>query len=36
MTLRGAGIAGEFKQLVQDYIERRFGPDKSGAKTAAE
>ncbi len=25
MTLRGAGIAGEFKQLVQDYIERRFG-----------
>ena len=36
MTLRGAGIAGEFKQLVQEYIERRFGPDKSGAKTAAE
>ncbi len=25
MTLRGAGIAGEFKQIVQDYIERRFG-----------
>ncbi len=25
MTLRGAGIADEFKQLVSDYIERRFG-----------
>lgn len=24
-TLRGANIAGEFKQLVQDYIVRRFG-----------
>ncbi|GBE43548.1 4-hydroxy-3-methylbut-2-en-1-yl diphosphate synthase [bacterium BMS3Bbin10] len=25
MTLRGANIAGEFKALVADYIERRFG-----------
>lgn len=25
MTLRGAGIAGEFKQIVTDYIEERFG-----------
>jgi (E)-4-hydroxy-3-methylbut-2-enyl-diphosphate synthase len=32
MTLRGEGIAAEFKLLVQDYIERRFG----GAKSAAE
>ncbi len=32
MTLRGAGIAAEFKQIVEDYIERRFG----GAKSAAE
>jgi (E)-4-hydroxy-3-methylbut-2-enyl-diphosphate synthase len=32
MTLRGEGIAAEFKVLVQDYIERRFG----GAKSAAE
>jgi len=32
MTLRGEGIAAEFKALVQDYIERRFG----GAKNAAE
>ncbi len=32
MTLRGEGIAAEFKTLVQDYIERRFG----GAKSAAE
>src|SRR5262249_30728290 len=28
-TLRGAGIADEFKQMVVDYIERRYGP---GAK----
>jgi (E)-4-hydroxy-3-methylbut-2-enyl-diphosphate synthase len=33
MTLRGEGIAAEFKTLVQDYIERRFG---GAAKTAAE
>ncbi|MGC2394075.1 MAG: flavodoxin-dependent (E)-4-hydroxy-3-methylbut-2-enyl-diphosphate synthase [Methylovirgula sp.] len=32
ITLRGEGIAAEFKTLVQDYIERRFG----GAKSAAE
>ncbi len=25
MTLKGAGIANEFKALVNDYIERRFG-----------
>jgi (E)-4-hydroxy-3-methylbut-2-enyl-diphosphate synthase len=25
MTLRGPGIAGEFKALVTDYIEKRFG-----------
>ena len=31
MTLRGAGIADEFKQIVQDYVERRFG---EGAKAA--
>lgn len=24
-TLRGAGIAGEFKTMVNDYIERRYG-----------
>jgi (E)-4-hydroxy-3-methylbut-2-enyl-diphosphate synthase len=32
MTLRGEGIATEFKQIVEDYIARRFG----GAKSAAE
>jgi (E)-4-hydroxy-3-methylbut-2-enyl-diphosphate synthase len=32
MTLRGEGIAAEFKTIVDNYIERRFG----GAKTAAE
>ena len=31
MTLRGAGIAQEFKQIVEDYVERRFG---AGAKAA--
>jgi (E)-4-hydroxy-3-methylbut-2-enyl-diphosphate synthase len=25
MTLRGADIAGQFKLIVEDYIERRFG-----------
>src|SRR5665809_58586 len=34
-TLRGPGAAGEFKQLVLDYIERRFGQSASG-RTAAE
>ena len=32
VTLRGEGIAAEFKGLVESYIERRFG----GAKSAAE
>ena len=31
MTLRGAGIADEFKQIVDDYVIRRFG---EGAKAA--
>jgi (E)-4-hydroxy-3-methylbut-2-enyl-diphosphate synthase len=31
MTLRGEGIAQEFHQIVEDYIERRFG----AATTAA-
>ena len=35
MTLRGANIAAEFKQLVEDYIERRFGSG-SITQTAAE
>ncbi len=33
LTLRGTNIAGDFKGLVADYIERRFG---TGAKSAAE
>src|SRR5205085_4420919 len=32
MTLRGEGIAQEFKQVVEDYVVRRFG----GAQNAAE
>jgi (E)-4-hydroxy-3-methylbut-2-enyl-diphosphate synthase len=35
VTLRGAGVAAEFKQLVIDYIERRFGQGGTG-RTAAE
>lgn len=35
MTLRGAGIADEFKQIVEDYIERRFGAG-APTQTAAE
>jgi (E)-4-hydroxy-3-methylbut-2-enyl-diphosphate synthase len=31
LTLRGAGIAAEFKQIVEDYVEKRFG---AGAKAA--
>ena len=26
VTLRGPTIASDFKQLVEDYIEHRFGP----------
>jgi (E)-4-hydroxy-3-methylbut-2-enyl-diphosphate synthase len=33
-TLRGATLTGDFKQMVVDYIERRFGT--GGARTAAE
>jgi (E)-4-hydroxy-3-methylbut-2-enyl-diphosphate synthase len=25
MTLRGEGIAEDFKQIVEDYVVRRFG-----------
>lgn len=32
-TLRGAGIADEFKRMVIDYVETRYGP---GVRTAAE
>jgi (E)-4-hydroxy-3-methylbut-2-enyl-diphosphate synthase len=34
-TLRGPTLAADFKQLVTDYIERRFGND-SANRTAAE
>jgi (E)-4-hydroxy-3-methylbut-2-enyl-diphosphate synthase len=33
MTLRGPTIAQEFKTILQDYIDRRYGP---GERTAAE
>jgi hypothetical protein len=35
VTLRGAAVAAEFKQMVIDYIERRFGQAGAG-RTAAE
>jgi len=35
VTLRGATVAADFKQLVIDYIERRFGKGSAG-RTAAE
>jgi (E)-4-hydroxy-3-methylbut-2-enyl-diphosphate synthase len=35
MTLRGPNIAAEFKQIVEDYIERRFGPGAAPEATGA-
>ena len=35
MTLRGPDIAGEFKAIVESYIERRFGSGASAAVPAA-
>jgi len=32
--LRGPGAAGEFKQMVLDYIERRFGQSTIGRSAA--
>ena len=32
MTLRGAGIADEFKQLVDDYVVKRFGASANAAE----
>ena len=36
MTLRGATVAADFKKLVIDYIEKRYGTAGAGARTAAE
>jgi (E)-4-hydroxy-3-methylbut-2-enyl-diphosphate synthase len=36
MTLRGATVAADFKKLVIDYIEKRYGAAGAGARTAAE
>jgi (E)-4-hydroxy-3-methylbut-2-enyl-diphosphate synthase len=33
LTLRGPNIASDFKQIVEDYIERRFGPAGTGNGT---
>ena len=35
MTLRGPGIADEFKQLVLDYIEKRYGTGSNSSSDAA-
>jgi len=34
-TLRGPGIADEFKQMVLDYIEKRFGAGTKSSSDAA-
>ena len=31
LVLRGPNIAGDFKQIVEDYIEKRFGAGKTAA-----
>jgi len=36
VTLRGATVAADFKKLVIDYIEKRYGAANAGARTAAE
>jgi (E)-4-hydroxy-3-methylbut-2-enyl-diphosphate synthase len=36
VTLRGATVAADFKKLVIDYIEKRYGAASAGARTAAE
>ena len=36
MTLRGATLAKDFENVVIDYIERRFGQQGGGTRTAAE
>lgn len=36
VTLRGPTVAADFKKLVIDYIERRYGAANAGARTAAE
>ncbi len=30
VTLKGDTIADEFQEIVRDYVERRYGPDRSG------
>jgi (E)-4-hydroxy-3-methylbut-2-enyl-diphosphate synthase len=32
LTLRGDNIANEFHQLVEDYVEKRFGEERSGVE----
>jgi (E)-4-hydroxy-3-methylbut-2-enyl-diphosphate synthase len=36
VTLRGPTVAADFKQMVIDYIERRFGQGSGAGRTAAE
>ena len=35
LTLRGPAIADDFKKLVQEYIERRFGRGEAGTAIRA-
>jgi (E)-4-hydroxy-3-methylbut-2-enyl-diphosphate synthase len=36
VTLRGATVAADFKKMVIDYIEKRYGAASAGTRTAAE
>jgi (E)-4-hydroxy-3-methylbut-2-enyl-diphosphate synthase len=36
ITLRGATVAADFKKMVIDYIEKRYGAAGAGQRTAAE
>jgi len=36
VTLRGPTVAADFKKMVIDYIEKRYGAASAGARTAAE
>jgi len=36
VTLRGPTVAADFKKMVIDYIEKRYGAASAGTRTAAE
>jgi len=36
VTLRGPTVAADFKKMVIDYIEKRYGAASAGSRAAAE